>query len=281
MARILAISSAVARGHVGLAAIVPALQRLGHDVTALPTMLLSNHPGHAHFAHCRVEPADLGRMLDSLDANGWLEEIDAVLTGYLPTREHVAFAASAIERARARNASVLVCCDPILGDDPKGLYIDERAAMTIRDKLLSIADVVTPNRFELAWLSGHTVDGIESAIAAARSLPAGCTLATSIPAGMSRLASLLVEGERAYACTVLRLAEVPHGTGDLMTALYLGTRLNGVAGRDCLATSASGVEAAITASLGAGELRLVASAEAWSKPKPLPVRTITPGEESQ
>ena len=84
MPRVLAISSQVARGHVGLGAVVPVLQALGHDVIALPTVLLSNHPGHAHAAGECVGPDQLRRMLDALGANGWLGEIDAVLTGYLP-----------------------------------------------------------------------------------------------------------------------------------------------------------------------------------------------------
>ena len=81
MATILAISSQVASGHVGLAAIVPALQRLGHDVIALPTVLLSNHPGQQKSAGTRIDPVVLDGILDMLDSNGRLEAIDAVLTG--------------------------------------------------------------------------------------------------------------------------------------------------------------------------------------------------------
>src|SRR5688572_27846842 len=66
MARVLALSSQVARGHVGLSAVVPALQRLGHEVWPLPTILLSNHPGHAHAAGLRVDPAALEEMVDAL-----------------------------------------------------------------------------------------------------------------------------------------------------------------------------------------------------------------------
>ena len=79
MGRVLAISSQVARGHVGLSAIVPALQALGHEVIALPTILLSNHPGHPRFAGERVAPDLLRRMFDALESNRWLGEIDAVL----------------------------------------------------------------------------------------------------------------------------------------------------------------------------------------------------------
>ena len=154
MARILAISSQVARGAVGLSIIVPALQALGHEVIGLPTVVLSNHPGHAHVAGTRIEAAVLHKMLDALAANGWLQGVDGVLSGYLPTIAHVAFAGEAVARVRAGNMGLKAnyLCDPVLGDDPHGLYIDEAAAKAIRDRLIPIADIATPNRFEQSFL---------------------------------------------------------------------------------------------------------------------------------
>jgi pyridoxine kinase len=131
MGTILAISSQVARGHVGLAAAVPALHALGHEVIALPTVLLSNHPGHGAVAGQRIDPVLLGQMLATLDAHGWLARVDAVLSGYLPTPGHVAVVEDAIARVRARNPAAAYFCDPVLGDDPKGLYIAEDAARAL------------------------------------------------------------------------------------------------------------------------------------------------------
>ena len=135
MARVLAISSQVARGHVGLSATALALERLGHEVWRLPTILLSNHPGHPRTAAVATPPDKLAAMIDALGANGWLEEVDAVLTGYLPSAAHVAVAAEAVTRVRARAArAVVYVCDPVLGDDPKGLYIAVEAAAAIRER---------------------------------------------------------------------------------------------------------------------------------------------------
>ena len=173
MARILAISSQVASGHVGLSAIVPALQRLGHDIVALPTILLSNHPGRLPASGTRIDPAVLDQMLETLDANGRLDEIDAILTGYLPSAAHVAVAASAVRRCRIKSEGTVFLCDPVIGDDPKGVYIDPEAAAAMRATLLPLADIATPNRFELAWLSDQSVVGPETAIQAARSLNHG------------------------------------------------------------------------------------------------------------
>ena len=70
MARVFALSSHVAFGSVGLAAIVPALQSLGHEAVAVPTVVLSNHPGYGAFSGDQIAPATLDQIVDALDANG-------------------------------------------------------------------------------------------------------------------------------------------------------------------------------------------------------------------
>lgn len=269
MARILAISSQVARGHVGLSAIQPALQRLGHDVIALPTVLLSNHPGHPRFAGERVAPELLARMLDALDANGWLADIDGILTGYLPSAEHVTFAADAVRRAQARSPLALYLCDPILGDDPKGIYVAPEAAEAVRDRLLPLADIATPNRFELEWLTGAQVSDVASAIAAARKLGVAAVIATSIPDGEQALHTLAVSKSVARSVRVQRLSQVPNGTGDLLAALYLSAAL-AEPHIDALSVTAGAIKAVIDASTGAEELCLIAAADAWITAAPLP-----------
>jgi pyridoxine kinase len=264
MPRVLALSSHVAYGSVGLAAIVPALQALGHEVVALPTIVLSNHPGHACFSGAEVAPATLEQILDSLDANGWLAGVDAVLTGYLPSEAHVEVARSAFARVRAANPSSRLVCDPVLGDEPGGLYIEEAAAAAIAEHLLAVCDLTTPNAFELAWLSGEPVETLEEAVVAARVLGVPSVLATSIPATELRLATLLVGADAAQACFVPRRDTAPHGTGDLLAALYLGHVLNGEAPRTCLARAVAAVEASIALSAGQDELSLAAGAPIWS-----------------
>lgn len=276
MARVLAISSQVARGHIGLSAIVPVLHALGHEVVALPTVVLSNHPGHAHAAGTRIEAPTLREMLQALDRNGWLAGIDAVLSGYLPTAEHGRLVEHAVGAARARNERCLYLCDPVLGDDPKGLYIPEAAAVTIRERLVPMADCVSPNRFELAWLTGKAVDGVGDAICAARALAAGIVFATSIPADASRgeLANLRVQGSSAMAIRVRRLEQVPNGTGDMMSALILAAILEGRGAEMQLVAAVSGVEAAIAASRDCDELALVASRATWSAPPHIEVERL-------
>lgn len=274
MAHIIALSSMVARGHVGLSAIVPALQRLGHEVIALPTVMLSNHLGHAHSAGMPVPPETLSAMLEALDANGWLGEVDGVLTGYLPSPAHVRFAVSLVERVRRHRPDARFFCDPVLGDDPKGLYVDGGTALALRDELLAHANIVTPNRFELAWLSGKAVPDISSAIGAARTLGMSAILATSIPFAGDALANLLITRHCATQCVVPRRAAVPHGTGDFIAALFAGYCLTGGREEEHLARATAAVAGVIEASLGRDELEIVAAQEAWSRAEPFPVDVL-------
>ena len=69
---IVSISSQVVYGHVGNCAAVPALQALGFEVLALPTVLLAHHPGHRP-PRGRVLPVDeISALLDGIEEVGAL-----------------------------------------------------------------------------------------------------------------------------------------------------------------------------------------------------------------
>jgi pyridoxine kinase len=267
MAKILCISSFVARGHIGLAAIGPALQGLGHETISLPSVLLSNHPGHATFAKHDVPAAMLDGALEAYDRSGWLRDIDALLTGYLPSVAHVSAAAEIADRVCKANPACLYVCDPVLGDDPGGLYIEPNAACAMRDMLLARAAIVTPNRFELSWLSGRPVTNQTDAVAAARSLQSAEVLVTSVPGADGTLGNLIVSGTAHHSAEVPKLKSVPHGTGDFFAALFLGHILNGQASAKALELASAGVHAVAVASQGLDELSIIPHWALWAKSK--------------
>ncbi len=268
MATVLLISSDVAYGHVGNAAARFALQRLGHDVLALPTVVLSSHMGYRKVGGTRVASETLGEMLAALSANDILAGVDGVLTGYLPSAAHVDIAIEAIAKVKAKHAQALVMVDPVLGDDPGGLYVDKAAAERVRDRLVPQAGIITPNRFELSWLSGAEVTNARTAHAAAHAVGVPSVLATSIPGDTkSQIDNVLISGSTAMRASVKRRKSVPHGTGDLMAALLLAHLLSGKSQARALGLAVGGIEQVIEASAGAEELKLVASQAAWSKPK--------------
>ena len=250
MARLLALSSQVVRGTVGLSAIVPAWQRLGHEVIAVPTVILSNHPAPGRkIAGTRIAAADLDAIIAALDANDWLTGIHGVLTGYLPSADAVVAAARAVSLIRSRSPEAIVLCDPILGDDPKGLYIEAAAAEAIRDTLLPLADLATPNRFELAYLSARPVQNRTDAARALECLACGGGVATSIPGTHpGYLDNVLSIGLNLAITAVGLRSGAPHGTGDLMAALLLSALVQGKGPIQALRWATAAVDSVLEAS---------------------------------
>lgn len=259
MPKILAVSSTVARGHIGLSSVVPVLNGFGADAISIPTILLSNHPGHARFAGMQVPAAHILAMIDALEANGWLREIDAVLTGYFPSAEHVAAAASVISRLRAALPSVLVCCDPVLGDHPDGLYVSEAVAAAVRDQLLPLSSMITPNVYELEWLTGRRVGSVLEAAGAAAATRTETVLVTSVPDGAGQVANVAAGKNGVWQTSSPLRENVPHGTGDAMAAAFLATIIQDGDASAALATATGFLDALVDASAGHDELQLVAA----------------------
>lgn len=262
MATVVAVSSFVARGTVGLRAIMPALDRMGHEAIACPTILLSNHLGHPRAAGDPVPLDTLAKMVDMLDANGWLAEASAVLTGYLPSPDHVALVERLILRLKAIRPDAIIFCDPVLGDDPMGLYVPASVADAVCDRLVPLATHMKVNRFELSFLAGRNVEDMSDVVAASRALPASVVLASSIAAPDDRLANVVVTPDDSVQCSVARKEDVPHGTGDLLASLFLSRILEGVAPAKSAARAAAGVARVIELSRGKDELQLFAP-EGW------------------
>lgn len=237
MPKVLAISSFVAHGTVGLQAAGPAAQALGHRVIALPSVVLSNHPGYGQFARQPVPPEALEQMLSALDGNGALEGIGAILTGYLPEGGHVEAASRAVALVKRRSPQAVYICDPVFGDDPGGFYLPEATAAAIKAGLLPMADLVTPNRFELSWLSGTPVDNAATATDAARRLGVATVVATSVPLGPGGIGTMLICGHETQTHRNDSLARVPHGTGDLLAGLLAGYAASSVPVKDGLAAA--------------------------------------------
>jgi pyridoxine kinase len=225
MARILAISSHVVRGHVGLCATVPALQSLGHEVWALPTVLLASRPGLGMLRRYDLPPPDLAGMLAALDADGCWPSIDAVFTGYFPSYACVQLVARTIARIRAANQHVHICVDPILGDAGR-LYVAAQTAAAIRDELVPLATIATPNLFELEWLTGTTVANLADVVPAAGRLGPPIVTVTSAAVTATDVATVLVSAAGVLERRSPRIAKLPNGAGDVYAGLLLGHLLN-------------------------------------------------------
>ncbi len=250
--RILAISSQVAYGPVGNSAAVPALQAAGDEVIAVPTIILSNHPGLGKPVGLRIPAPDVAGILGALDNLGVLDGCAGVLTGYFASNDQIHGVARVIRRMKEKNPALMVLVDPVIGDG-LALYVPLPVAEAVRDELLPLATIATPNRFELEWLSGAKVTDVPEAVAAARLLPVPEVLATSIPVSDSNLATLAVTRGNVDRHIAVLVNRVPHGTGDFLAGLYLSHRLRrGPA--EALAASMEVLDLAI--SMSAGEAAL-------------------------
>lgn len=242
--RVLAISSQVVWGPVGNSAAVPALQARGHEVLGLPTIILSNHPGHGKPQGFRTSAEDMARMLETLGALGALNGLDAVLTGYFVSSQQV----EEVERLLLRTRVPFLLTDPVLGDHGR-LYVPDEVAAAIAGRLVPMSHCITPNAFELGYLSGLPVTDEASAIAAARKTGVREVIATSVPAAGGGLATLLVTSEEVQRVITPKLEKVPHGTGDFLSGLYLSGRLT-LAPREAFAAAMKTLARAIAMSAG-------------------------------
>ncbi|NRB01810.1 MAG: bifunctional hydroxymethylpyrimidine kinase/phosphomethylpyrimidine kinase [Rhodobacteraceae bacterium] len=260
MAHIVGLSSWVAHGHVGLSASAPVLQRLGHSVTQLPTVLLSNHPGWPHVAGAPVPVSQLEAMWDALCTNAWMSDVDALLIGYMPTPDHVKLAAQMADQLRQANPMIRVVVDPVMGDAPKGLYIDPAVAAAVRDDLLPKAEFLTPNLFELGWLTQRPVATLSDVCQAAQDLCAryaiDSLLVTSAPAAAGQIGVVQVTSGGAVLWQSPKQDGVPHGVGDVFAAC--------IAGGVPVGKALGHLQALICASLGHPHLMIAESAETWA-----------------
>lgn len=257
MAKVLAISSHVARGHVGLAATVPALQHLGHEVWALPTVLLASRPGLGRLVRHDLPPVDLAAMLAALEADGCWEGLGAVLTGYFPSPESVAIAADAVRSIKDAAPTVPVLVDPVAGDGGR-LYVTEATAAAVRDELLPLATVATPNLFELTWMTGLACAGPSDAVNAARRLGAQAVAVTSAVDTPENVSTLLVTALDAVEYPSPRHDGIPNGAGDLFAGLFLAHLLKERDEKAALVACLTDLDRVLAASAGRAVLELSA-----------------------
>jgi pyridoxine kinase len=247
---VLTISSHVAAGPVGNAAIVPALLALGITPISVSTVLLSNHPGHGKPEGLAIPAETLRAMLNRIGSLRFIGKDTVILTGYFANAQQV----EAVARFIKDHPYTYYLCDPVIGDNG-GLYVREDVAVAIRDHLLPLADGICPNAFELGWLVGATVSDLDSAKTAATHFPAKDVVVTSLPDG-DRLLTAAIKGDLTTAVARPRLDDVPHGTGDLLSGLIAGRIAQGAMPRSSLENCINIVEGVIAASRGTDVLNL-------------------------
>lgn len=236
---ILSVQSRVVFGHVGNSAAAFALERRGHDVWAVDTVRLSNHPGHGAREGGAADAAEVAALIRGVERAAGFERCEAVLGGYLGRAATGAVLLDAVDRIKRANPAAVFCLDPVMGDDAEGLYVAEDVAAFVAERLVPVADILTPNLFELSRLVGHRPTTLGETIDAAERIRARgvrAVVVTSVPGGVDhssvnrngqQIVSNLVVADGAWLTTTPRLERKAKGAGDLLAALFLSWQLSG------------------------------------------------------
>jgi len=225
---VLSVQSSVAYGHVGNAAATFPLQRLGHEVWPVDTVNYSNHPGYGSYRGGIYRASDIAETLEEIEQRGAFNRCHAVLSGFLGARETGHVVLDAVDRIKRANPAAIYVLDPVIGDAERGVYVADGIAEFFRDEALKRADIVIPNVFELAYLSGQTIEDVDTAASAAASLMKsgpGMVIVTGLR-HENDVSVLLVTGGQAWQATT-PLVNIPsYGAGDAFAALFLGAYFN-------------------------------------------------------
>ena len=262
MALALILSSFVAASRIGGAAQQYVLAAHGIDPVLTPTVMFGRSPARGSQGQVTA-PDVFARMLADIEADAIFGMVDLVITGHFSLPEQVEIAAGVLGRVRqASERPPVMVIDPILGDAPGGLYVRPDVAEAVAQRLVPLADYLTPNLWELGHLTGAPIEDLASAAAAARQLGKPAVI-TSAPTRSGETGVLFVDADAATLFAHPKLPKAPNGTGDLVTASF-GAGL--VEGLTPLATAERAARAAAEA---------VSAAQDWRAPE-LPIVALGP-----
>lgn len=277
---ILSIQSWVSFGHVGNAAATFPLQRMGFNVWVVNTVQFSNHTGYGKWKGMVFPPEHVREIIEGISERTSLAECDAVLSGYVGDANTVAAILEAVRRVREANPKALYCCDPVMGDVGRGVFVRPEIPDVMKTLAVKAADIVTPNQFELELLTGHaatTLQGILEAVQILRSqIHQGgprIVVVTSVireDAPADHIETLAVSDEGAWLVQtpLIPLDPPRNGTGDAIAALFLGHYLKTRNIKTSLENAVSALYALLdlTHQMGTREIQLVAAQEEYVQP---------------
>ena len=272
--KILSIQSSVAYGHVGNSAAVFPLQRLGHEVWPVLTVHFSNHTGYGAWRGPLLAPDDVREVITGIEERGVLGQADAVLSGYQGDPAVGSVILDAVARVKELNPDAVYCCDPVMGDVGRGMFVRPGIPEYMRDTVVPRADIITPNQFELDFHTGRTTGTLAEVLDAAdvvrkqgpRDVLVTSVLHADLPEGTLDLVAVSDDG--AWAVNTPLLPITPNGCGDVTAALYLAHLQTSRSPEVALASTASSIFAVLEQTIAAGtrEIQLVAAQEALAEP---------------
>jgi pyridoxine kinase len=271
--KILSIQSHVAYGHAGNSAAVFPLQRLGHDVYPVLTVTFSNHTGYGPPRGPLIAPSDVAEVIDGVEARGVFPDVDAILSGYQGAEAVGEVVLDAVARVKAANPDAIYCCDPVMGDVGRGFFVREGIPEYMRDHVVPRADIITPNQFELEFLSGRPIRTQAELVEAAEDLRKRGPKVVLVTSALTEdtpedsIQMVCVSEAGAWLVTTPLLPMVVKGGGDATAAIFLAHYLTD-GPRRALSRTAATMYAILerTHAIGSEEMLLVAEQQEIAHP---------------
>ena len=274
---LLSIQSHVAYGHVGNSAAVFPLQRLGHEVWPIHTVQFSNHTGFGAWRGAVFEAETIRDVVRGIAERGVLAACDGVLSGYMGSAEIGAAILDAVAQVKQANPNAQYCCDPVIGDVGRGVFVRPGVPEFMRERAVAAADVVTPNHFELDQLTGHatkTLDDVAAAVDALHAHGPRAVLVTSLhtqdtPADAIDVVASDPSGR--FRVRTPRLPIAVNGAGDTIAALFFARLVGGATVYEAVSLAVSAVFGVIRHSVEANapDMLLVAAQDELVAPSRL------------
>jgi pyridoxine kinase len=271
---ILSIQSHVAYGHVGNDAATFPLQRMGVEVWPVHTVQFSNHTGYGSWKGRVFDAGMIGEVVAGIEQRGVLRECDGVLSGYMGSAEIGMAILDAVATVKRVNPVAKYCCDPVIGDVGRGIFVREGIPQFMKDKAVPAADIITPNQFELDYLSGRpskTLRQTRDAVVAVHDLGPRVILVTSLLTDETPDDAIDLLASDGSGCFVVRTPKLPlvvNGAGDAIAALFFAHYLQDQNLGEALSSAVSAVFGVLakTAENGAREIQLVSAQDEIVKP---------------
>jgi pyridoxine kinase len=271
---ILSIQSHVVYGHVGNSAAVFPLQRMGVEVWPIHTVQFSNHTGYGKWQGRVFDAGLIRELVGGVEQHGCLSECDGVLSGYMGGADIGAAILDAVATVRRANPSAKYCCDPVIGDIGRGVFVREGIPEFMREKALPAADIVTPNQFELDYLSGRaskTLADALGAVAAVQALGPRAVLVTSLHVDDTpddAIDMLAADENGRFRLRTPKLPLMVNGAGDAVAALFFAHYLRDGKIDQALSAAGSAIFGVLakTVEAGAPEIQLIAAQDEIVEP---------------
>jgi pyridoxine kinase len=273
--KVLSIQSAVAYGHVGNSAAVFPLQRIGVEVMPVYTVNFSNHTGYGAWGGPMISPDDVRAVISGIEDRGAFPQIDVVLSGYQGGEGIADVILDAVARVKAANPDAVYACDPVMGNAKSGCFVAPAIPILLRERVVPAADIITPNQFELGFLTETDPTDLDSTLAsvdAARAMGPRTVLVTSVerpdrPQGTIEM--LAVDDAGAWIVRTPHIPMKANGSGDVTAALFTAHYRSTGSASEALARTTSSVFDLLTRTHESGEreLQLVESQEAYAHPR--------------